>query len=164
LPPVADLKIRQAVEADAAVVLDLLTALAREISDAPDFRSTAAALRRHGFGPGRLFHATLAFSDGTPVGLALYFPTFSTTRGAPGAYVQDLFVAAEARGSGLGRRLLQVVSREAEAAWGATHLTLTVHGGNAAAQDFYRGLGFVLRRGEVPASLDGQAFAQLREY
>ena len=158
-----DLGLRQAVETDAAVVFDLLTALAREIGDAPEFRATAAALRRHGFGPGRLFHATLAFSDRTPVGLALYFPTFSTTRGAPGVYVQDLFVAAEARGLGLGGRLLQAVSREAGAAWGATHLTLTVHGDNTAAQDFYRRLGFVLRRGEIPASLDGLAFAQLSD-
>jgi ribosomal protein S18 acetylase RimI-like enzyme len=158
-----DLGLRQAVDTDAAVVLDLLAALARDIGDAPEFRSTAAALRRHGFGPGRLFHATLAFCGGMPAGLALYFPTFSTTRGAPGAYVQDLFVAAEARGLGLGQRLLQAVSREAEAAWGATHLTLTVYGGNTAAQEFYRGLGFVLRRGEIPASLDGPAFAQLRD-
>ena len=157
-----DLRLRQAVKADAAVLLDLLTALAREIGDAPAFRSTAAALRRHGFGPGRLFHTTLAFSDATAAGLALYFPTFSTTRGTPGVYVQDLFVAAGARGLGLGRRLLHSVSREAGAAWGATHLTLTVYDDNAAARGFYVRLGFVLRQGEIPASLDGPAFAHLR--
>ena len=158
-----DIVIRAAMIEDAAIVLGLLRALAREIGDAPKFRSTKAAIRRHGFGPGQLFHTTLAFAGGAPAGLALFFPTFSTTRGAPGVYVQDLYVAPEARGLGLGRLLLRAVGLQAEAAWGATHLTLTVYDDNQPAQAFYRRLGFVLREGEVPASLDGSAFTQLRD-
>lgn len=157
----ADLVIRAAEADDAPVVLGLLAALAHEIGDAPAFRSTEAVIRRHGFGPGRLFASMLALADASPAGLALYFPTFSTTRGAPGLYIQDLYVAPGARGRGLGRMLLQAACRHAAAAWEATHLTLTVYRDNAAAQGFYRGLGFVLRQGDLPASLDGSAFVRL---
>jgi ribosomal protein S18 acetylase RimI-like enzyme len=158
-----DPMIRAAEPDDAPAVLTLLSSLAREIGDGPRFRSTEAVIRRHGFGPRRLFHSMLAFADAAPVGLALYFPTFSTTRGAPGLYIQDLYVVEEARGLGLGRRLLQAAARHAGTTWEATHLTLTVYDDNAAAQDFYRSLGLVLRQGEIPASLDGDAFARLRD-
>jgi GNAT superfamily N-acetyltransferase len=164
VPPMPDIAIRAAMADDAAFVLDLLRALAREIGDSPKFSSTEASIRRHGFGPERLFHTTLAFAGDAPAGLALYFPTFSTTRGAPGVYVQDLYVAPEARGLGLGRLLLRAVCLEAEAAWGATHVTLTVYDENQPAQDFYRRQGMILRQGEVPASLDGAAFTQLRDH
>lgn len=158
-----DIAIRPAEADDAPVVLGLLTALAHEIGDAPSFRSTEAAIRRHGFGPDRLFASMLALADASPAGLALYFPTFSTTRGAPGVYVQDLYVAPGARGRGLGRRLLQAACRHAAADWAATHLTLTVYADNEAAQGFYLGLGFGLHRGDIPASLDGAAYARLRD-
>lgn len=156
--------IRAAGPDDAPVVVAVLSSLAHEIGDGARFRSTESLIRRHGFGPGRLFHSMLAFADAAPVGLALYFPTFSTTRGAPGLYIQDLYVAEAARGGGLGRRLLQAAARHAGTAWEATHLTLTVYDDNAAARDFYQRLGFVLRRGEIPASLDEPSFSRLLQW
>ena len=55
----------------------------------------------------------IARQDGKPVGLALFFFEFSTWRGRPGVYVQDLYVAADMRGTGLGRRLLEAVAARA---------------------------------------------------
>ena len=46
-------------------------------------------------------------TDGTVVGMALWFPTFSTFLGRPGIWLEDLFVRAEARGNGHGLALLQ---------------------------------------------------------
>ena len=40
------------------------------------------------------------------MGFALYFHTFSTFRGQPGLYLEDLFVRPEHRGRGIGKRLL----------------------------------------------------------
>jgi GNAT superfamily N-acetyltransferase len=158
-----DIEIRQAVPGDAAVVVALLRSLALTLGEGEKFRSTEAAILRHGFGAERLLWSMLAMEGMGGVGLACYFPTFSTTRGLPGVYVQDLYVAPEARGRGLGRRLLAAVSRDAEADWGAAYLTLLVLDGNSGARTFYRRLGFVLPDNERPAFLDGAAFAALGE-
>ncbi|WVQ85292.1 hypothetical protein IAT38_007457 [Cryptococcus sp. DSM 104549] len=42
---------------------------------------------------------------GLAVGLALYFFTYSTWLGAPGLYLEDLYVKPEFRNHGLGKRL-----------------------------------------------------------
>ncbi|KAI9805088.1 MAG: hypothetical protein M1825_000922 [Sarcosagium campestre] len=46
-----------------------------------------------------------------PVGMALYFFNYSTWRGAPGVYLEDLFVREEYRGKGYGARLLGELAR-----------------------------------------------------
>jgi len=54
--------------------------------------------------------ALLLFEDetrGRPVGLALYYFTYSTWTGRPGIYLEDLFVRPEFRGRGYGRALLR---------------------------------------------------------
>jgi GNAT superfamily N-acetyltransferase len=155
------IEIREALPRDAALVVDLLRALAETLGEADKFRSTEAAIRRFGFGPDRRLWSMLAWSDTRGVGLACYFPTFSTTSGAPGVYVQDLYVAPEARGRGLGQRLLAAVIRDAETRWDAAYLMLLVADGNSNARGFYRRLGFALPDSERPAFLVGPAFAAL---
>lgn len=49
-----------------------------------------------------------------PAGMALYFYSYSTWRGAPGIYVEDLFVKEKFRGRGYGKRLLGEVAREVQ--------------------------------------------------
>ncbi len=50
--------------------------------------------------------------DDMDLGLAVYHSIFSTTRGMPGVFLQDLWVSPEARNAGLGKRLMgQVVTR-----------------------------------------------------
>ena len=77
-----------------------------------------------------------------PAGAALAAPLFSTTRGAAGIYVSDLWVAPEARGTGLGRHLLAHAARFAADRWGARFLKLSVYGETDAALAFYHRLGF----------------------
>ena len=79
-----EVTIRRAAEADVAVLHELLAALVREIGYAAGFRTEVADLRRHGFGPRPLFRAMLAERADLSVGMALYFPEFSTLRGRPG--------------------------------------------------------------------------------
>ena len=134
----------------------MLRALAREIGYA--YRGSAAALRDHGLGTAPRFRALMAGH----VGMVLYFPEFSTLRGLPGVYVQDLYVAPDARGGGLARQLLGAVLRDA-GDWGAGYMRLSVHRGNAGAVAFYARLGFTGDPDEQPLSLDGAALARLRE-
>ena len=49
--------------------------------------------------------------DGQPVGFALYFHNFSTFMCKKGLYLEDLFVLPSARGSGIGKLLLQRLAR-----------------------------------------------------
>ena len=45
-------------------------------------------------------------STTSPPGLRCSFPDFSTWRGRPGLYLEDLYVREWARGRGVGRRLM----------------------------------------------------------
>ena len=101
--------------------------------------ATEADLVRHGFGPDRQFEAILAFVDDEPAGLALFHPRFSTWLGRPGMYLEDLYVAEEARGLGVGRRLMaRLAAIAVERGWG--RIDFQVLDWNPA-RDFYHRLG-----------------------
>lgn len=104
---------------DCALLLHLIRELAR-FERAPEaVVATEEDLRREGFGPDPKFEAILAFLDGAPAGVALFHTRFSTWLGRPGLYLEDLFVVEEARGRGVGRRLMARLARVAvERGWG----------------------------------------------
>src|SRR5439155_8757183 len=47
----------------------------------------------------------------TPIGLALYYFTYSTFLGRPTLYLEDLFVLPAERGNGAGRALLRALAK-----------------------------------------------------
>ena len=67
-------------------------------------KATAEDFRRHLFGPRPAAEAAIAEAGGKAVGFALWFSTFSTFRGQPGLYLEDIFVRPEFRGAGSARR------------------------------------------------------------
>ncbi len=152
--------IRPAIAEDLRVLSRMLAALSAEIGYESPAADDVASLLRHGFGVRRLFEALIAQRRAHPVGLAVYFPEFSTLRRRPGVYVQDLYLLPEARGLGLGRRLIGAVLREA-VAWEAAYLRLAVHDDNAEALAFYRRLGFQTDANERAFWVEGAALEQL---
>jgi GNAT superfamily N-acetyltransferase len=98
------------------------------------------ALRTHLFGPRPATEAILAEVDGTAAGFALFFATFSTFRGQPGLYLEDIFVRNEYRGRGIGKALLATVARLAVDR-GCGRLEWSVLDWNAPAIGFYQSLG-----------------------
>ena len=68
--------------------------------------ATEEGLRKTLFGERRYAEVVFACVDGEPVGFALFFHNYSTFLGKPGIYLEDLFVRPEARGHGVGKRLL----------------------------------------------------------
>ena len=125
----------------------LLLAFIRELAAyerAPDaVLASEEDLRTHGFGPQPHFEALIATLDGEPAGFALFYPDFSTWRGRPGLFLEDLFVREAARGCGVGRRLLsRLAAITVERGWPAIYFNV-LHWNPA--QGFYRRLGCVPR-------------------
>jgi GNAT superfamily N-acetyltransferase len=54
--------------------------------------------------------AHVAVVDGTVVGMAIWYVTFSTWLGASGIWLEDLFVSPGHRGSGLGKAMLATLA------------------------------------------------------
>ena len=151
--------IRPATASDVALLDAALRALSADLGDG--HRATVADLRAAGFGPVPAFRALLALDGDDAVGAAVFSPLYSTTRACPGAYVSDLWVAAPARGTGLGPRLLAAVRDEARALWGAGFLRLAVYADNPRAVAFYQRLGFAPRTGETSLILEGPALGRI---
>ena len=133
--------IRRALRQDAALVHRLLKELAIALGKGDVMTSTSADIERFGFGDDPRFEALLAFDGQEAVGLALYFFEFSTWRGRPGVYVQDMYVAPAMRGRGLGRDLMEAVIRRSRER-GGRYVKLSVYDRNEQAVGFYRSLGF----------------------
>lgn len=66
------------------------------------------------FGARPSAEAVLAFWDGTPVGFALYFTSFSTFVGRPGIYLEDIYVQPDYRGKGIGKAVLAYLAQLAK--------------------------------------------------
>lgn len=154
------ISIRLAGADDAETVFAMIYALAEVLGDERKVVSTVADFIAHGFSKRPAFEALLAEQEGKPVGICLFFYSFSTWLGALGVYIQDLYVSDDARGSGLGRMLVAETARIA-ADRGANHLRLAVDSKNTDAQAFYETLGMKVRDDELIYQASGDAFTLL---
>src|SRR5262249_47420556 len=98
--------------------------------------------------------------DGQPIGLALYFFTYSTFLGLPTLYLEDLFVRPEARGLGAGRALLKALAHIAVRR-GCGRMEWAVLDWNTPSIRFYRRLGAGLRREWILTRLTGARLRRL---
>jgi GNAT superfamily N-acetyltransferase len=105
--------VRRAQPADAEVLATLGRALNVQQGD-PNTYFTVEAVRRDGFAEAPKFEAWVAEVNGQPVGYALVVPAaYETSYAKAGVYVQDVFVAPEARQRGVGRALMAAVAADA---------------------------------------------------
>ncbi len=152
--------IRKATRGDAPAIHEMVVALARATGKLDLVTSAPDDIARDGFGERPAFDALIAFDGLHAVGLALYFPEYSTWRGRRGIYLQDLYVSEAARGAGVGRRLIEALAAEA-GRQGAAYLRLAVDEANARAAAFYERLGFVESREDRMFMLKDAAFGAL---
>jgi GNAT superfamily N-acetyltransferase len=138
--PAAGFSIRAARFEDAEVLANLVRELAVYEKLEQHARATPEDFRRHLFGPRPVAEAAVAEAGGAPVGFALWFATFSTFRGQPGLYLEDIFVEPDHRGLGIGKGLLAAVARRA-IELGCGRLEWSVLNWNEPAIGFYRALG-----------------------
>ncbi|MEO6811317.1 MAG: GNAT family N-acetyltransferase [Isosphaeraceae bacterium] len=132
--------IRPAQPGDAETLVALIQELAAFEKLDDQAKATSDALRTHLFGPRPRAEALIVEVEGEPVGFALYFHTFSTFRGQPGLYLEDVFVRESHRRLGIGKALLTSLARIAEER-GCGRFEWSVLDWNAPAIDFYRSLG-----------------------
>ena len=135
-----DITIRPAAPHEMGVVLDFIRALAVYEHLEHEVVATEADLAAALFGPRPYAEVVFACVDGVPLGFALFFHNFSTFLGKPGIYLEDLFVRPEARGRGLGKRLLAWLARTALER-GCARLDWAVLDWNEPSIGFYLGLG-----------------------
>jgi GNAT superfamily N-acetyltransferase len=150
--------IRPAAAEDAPAIARLIHALAEYERLAHAVTLDETRLREHLFGPRPLAEVVLAEDAGEVVGYALFFPTYSTFRGQPGLYLEDLFVRPEYRGRGHGRALLSAVARLAVER-GCGRLEWSVLDWNEPAIHFYRSVGAVSMDEWTGYRLTGEALA-----
>jgi GNAT superfamily N-acetyltransferase len=123
--------------------IDVLHRFIAELAETEEFPGAVTArpqqLAEALFGPRPLAEAVVATIDGEPAGFALFYLTYSTVLGRAGLHLEDLYVRAEHRGSGLGRELLGHLADLAERR-GCARLEWWVLRTNEPALRFYRRL------------------------
>lgn len=132
--------IRAATPEDAALLHELVTALAVYEREPHAVKATVEDLRASLFDEGATAHALVCEQDGEAVGFAVYFFNYSTWLGRNGIYLEDLFVRPEHRGRGAGLALLRHLARLAVER-GCGRFEWSVLDWNQPAIDFYRAAG-----------------------
>lgn len=125
-------------------------------------RADISCLRQAAFGENPIIRSMIAHDMGQVLGAVLFSPIFSTSRGAAGLYVSDLWVADTARKAGLGRQLLVAAAGWAETLWQARFLKLEVYDSNPAARRFYGRLGFIPQSGQSTLILNESGLNALK--
>ena len=136
----SNLAIRPATEQDVPLILGFIKALAEYERLSDEVVATEEGLRQSLFGPRAYAECVLGYWEGRPAGFALFFHNFSTFLGRPGVYLEDLFVAPEGRGKGVGRALLRHLARIATER-NCGRLEWSVLDWNESAIGFYKSLG-----------------------
>ena len=109
------LRLRDAGPEDLHLVLRFIRALAEYERLAHEVRADEATLGAFLFGTPRRAEALVAEWNGTPVGFAVWYYSFSTFLGRPSLYVEDVFVEPAMRGRGIGKAVFAHLASRAVA-------------------------------------------------
>ncbi|MEY2978125.1 MAG: GNAT family N-acetyltransferase [Prochlorotrichaceae cyanobacterium] len=106
--------IRPAQPEDLETIVAFINALAHYEHLEDQVVGNPEELKEHLFGPPRSgrppVEAVLAEMNQLPVGIAIFFPNYSTFEMKAGLYLEDIFVLPEYRNQGVGRSLFQYLA------------------------------------------------------
>ena len=156
------LTIRTATVTDVSLILQFIRGLAEYEREPKAVVATEDDLRRDGFGPEPKYRCVIAEWDNMPAGFAFFFYNYSTWRGRPGLYLEDLFVLPELRGKGIGKALLKHMAQIAvrENCYGIRWMVLEW---NEPALKFYESLGAEMLGEWETMVLKGPALSRLAD-
>ena len=152
--------IRQAVEDDAPEIHQMVMLLAKTTGFQDKMKSEIKDFKKHGFSEKSLFEALIAENNNKPVGLCLYYYTFSSWLGEPGIYIQDIYVNDSFQNQGIGKELVKEAIKLGIRN-GATHMRLSVDNKNVQAKNFYEKIGMKHRSDENFFHMGSETFLSL---
>ncbi|MEG1252812.1 MAG: GNAT family N-acetyltransferase [Erysipelotrichaceae bacterium] len=97
-------------ESDIELILSYIIKLAEYEKLANEVVATSTSLKEWLFDKEKA-EVMFALLDGQPIGMALFYHSFSTFLGRSGIYLEDLFVDVEYRGLGYGKQILKELAR-----------------------------------------------------
>jgi len=147
-------------EDDLPLVVELVGELAEYEQRRHEVLLEAPDLRAALFGSQKVCDALIARVGGQPAGMAIWFFSFSTFRGRPNLYLEDLFVRPAYRRFGVGRAIMARLAAVAGER-GCGRLEWSVLAWNDPAIAFYRSLGAEPVAEWQAYQLSGAALARL---
>jgi GNAT superfamily N-acetyltransferase len=133
------LLVRRATEQDCARMMELIRELAVYEKAPDEVTVTIDHFRQSGFGPNPVWWAFVVEENGIIQGFALYYIRYSTWKGQR-MYLEDIIVTEEARGKGIGAKLMEALRQEAKVK-GFSGIVWQVLEWNEPAFNFYRKFG-----------------------
>ncbi len=152
--------IRAATPADTPEIVAMIRELASYERAPESVEADEPAIAAALFGPAPQVFAHIAEDAGQPVGLAVWFVSFSTWTGQHGIYLEDLFVRPAHRGGGHGQALLAALAGIAVER-GYRRLEWAVLDWNTPAIEFYRSFGATPMDGWTVWRTTGPELAEL---
>ena len=135
---VTGLVVRMATVDDAAALNDMVAAFAA-FERLPN-NSTTESLRAELSSSDRVIQTVLAFLDGKPVGMAVFFQTYSTFAARRGLYLEDIYVKEEFLNLGIATAILRFIAKTAvERNYARVEFTVLLW--NTVAIEFFETLG-----------------------
>jgi len=132
--------VRFATADDAEVILRFIRGLAAYEREADAVIATAAGLRAQMESASPPFECLIADDGDTPIGLAVFYRSYSTWLGQPSLFLEDFFVEEKYRGRGAGLALIRRLAGIARER-GYSRLEWRVLDWNELAHRFYRSIG-----------------------
>ena len=133
-------EIKCATRDDAALIFTFIKELAAYEKLAHEVVATEEILIESLFSETPSAKVIIGYFNNIPVSFALYFYNFSTFLGRTGIYLEDLFVKPEARGKGIGKKMLAYLACLAKQS-NCGRLEWWVLDCNEAAIGFYKRIG-----------------------
>ena len=152
--------IREARAGDGPILHVMVRELAVHHGHGPDFSAHPEDYERFLAGPDPLGGAFVASWQGEPAGCAIWHRSFSTFRGRPTIYLEDVSVLPGFRRKGIGLALLKEVSRLALSRKAAA-VTWLMMGWNEEARRLYASAGAEIEEGNCFCRLSGAALERL---
>lgn len=131
--------IRKAKKKDSLAIHNLIIELAIFEKEPNSVKVSALEIENHGFGSKPLFECIVAEINDIVVGMALYYPRYSTWRG-PTFHLEDLIVSEKYKRKGIGTKLYSAFIRQSYNS-GVQRVEWNVLNWNTPAVNFYKNSG-----------------------